>query len=228
MTVAENIAIIQTNIEESCKRVGRNSKDITVIAVTKYVTIERARSVIDAGVENLAENRMEGLQEKTDAITNPLINWHFIGTLQTKKVRKVVDSIDYLHALDRLSLASELNKRTNKTIPCFIQVNVSGEETKHGLAPDEVLDFVIALQEYENVEVIGLMTMAPHVEDQAVIRQCFRSLRLLRDKITNKQLPHAPCRYLSMGMSNDYQIAIEEGATHIRIGSNLVGSTESR
>jgi uncharacterized pyridoxal phosphate-containing UPF0001 family protein len=123
-----------------------------------------------------------------------------------------------------MSLAKEINKRAAKPVDCFVQVNVSGEETKHGLAPDETLPFIKELKEFENIRVAGLMTMAPHIDDENRLRGIFRQLASLRENVKAEQLDYAPCDGLSMGMSNDYQIAVEEGATHIRIGTDLVGS----
>ncbi|GAA0299307.1 hypothetical protein GGQ92_000135 [Gracilibacillus halotolerans] len=226
MSVAKNYQEIQQHIENACNKVGRDKEDITVIAVTKYATIETAQEAVAAGVRHLGENRLEGFQEKKDALGND-VSWHFIGTLQSRKVKDLIHDIDILHSLDRKSLAKEIHKRAEETVPCFVQVNVSGEESKHGLAIDEVKPFIESLSNYDKVKVIGLMTMAPHTDDEEVLRQTFRSLRRMRDEIMDLQLPHAPCQYLSMGMSNDYQIAIEEGATHIRVGSKLVGSYQS-
>ncbi|WP_010649450.1 YggS family pyridoxal phosphate-dependent enzyme [Oceanobacillus massiliensis] len=223
MKVAANLNVIQEKIGQACERSGRNPEDITVIGVTKYVTIERTKEAIDAGIKNLGENRNEGLLEKYLHFGNQAI-WHFIGTLQTRKVKDVIDKIDVLHSLDRISLAKELNKRADSPVDCFIQVNVSGEESKHGMDPEEVIPFIEQVQTYEHIHIIGLMTMAPHIEDPERIRTVFRNLAELRDTVKSKKLSYAPCEYLSMGMSNDYEIAIEEGATHIRIGSKLVGS----
>src|SRR5690606_13849329 len=131
--------------------------------------------------------------------------------------------VDYIHSLDRLSLAKEINKRANKTINCFVQVNVSGEESKHGLSPEDTIPFIESLQQYSNIRVIGLMTMAPHTKDEMILRSCFKNLRQLQKDIQLLSLNNAPCRELAMGMSNDYEIAIEEGATYIRIGTALVG-----
>ncbi|WP_117169789.1 YggS family pyridoxal phosphate-dependent enzyme [Paraliobacillus sediminis] len=227
MNVEQNLKKIENNIAEVCTRVNRNPEEITIIGVTKYVTIERTEEAFQAGIVDLAENRLEGLLEKQEHLSQEQINWHFIGTLQSRKVKSVIGSIDYLHSLDRLSLAKEINKRTDEVLPCFVQVNVSGEESKQGLDRKDVPDFITALEAYPAIKVIGLMTMAPHVEDEQELRNTFRSLRELRDDMKQKQWAHAPCTYLSMGMSNDYQLAIEEGATHIRIGSNLVGTTET-
>lgn len=226
MTVAARLKDINKQIETACQKVNRRMEDITLIAVTKYATIETAQEAIAAGIRDLGENRLEGFREKYAAIGDK-VNWHFIGTLQSRKVKDLINDIDVLHSLDRKSLAKEINKRAEKTIPCFVQVNVSGEETKHGLANNEVRPFIESLSAYEKIKVIGLMTMAPHTDDEQILRQTFRQLRALRDEIQALKLTHAPCEYLSMGMSNDYGIAIEEGATHIRIGSQLVGSYQS-
>jgi pyridoxal phosphate enzyme (YggS family) len=223
MDVKTNLKLIQDNIEQSCEKVNRNSEEITVIAVTKYVTIERAEETIEAGVTNLGENRQEAFLEKYEQIQDKA-KWHFIGTLQTRKVRDMIDKVEAIHSLDRMSLAKEINKRTSRPIDCFVQVNVSGEETKHGLSPGDVVPFIRDTAGLENVRIVGLMTMAPHIEDEQQLRANFRKLAGLRDEVMAGKLSHAPCEYLSMGMSNDFRIAIEEGATHIRIGSKLVGS----
>jgi len=221
MDVETKFQAIDNNIRQACERSNRNPEEITLIAVTKYVTIERTIETVQAGIENLGENRMEGFLEKYDAVQD--VTWHFIGTLQSRKVKEVIDKVDQFHSLDRKSLAKEINKRRDIPLDCFVQVNVSGEESKHGLSLENVLPFIHDMASYENIRIVGLMTMAPHVEDEETIRTVFRKLRELRDTIQEKKWEHAPCEYLSMGMSNDYEIAIEEGATHIRIGTQLVG-----
>src|SRR5699024_1554895 len=135
----------------------------------------------------------------------------------------IIGKVKMIHSLERESVARQINNRSEEIVPCFIQVNVSGEDSKHGLEPEDVADFIDQLKQYDKVKIVGLMTMAPHVEDENEVRKIFKQLATLRDDIKAKQLSHAPCDYLSMGMSNDYEIAIEEGATHIRIGSILVG-----
>ncbi|WP_182199083.1 YggS family pyridoxal phosphate-dependent enzyme [Paraliobacillus salinarum] len=223
MKVQANLKEIQKNISEACAKAGRDPKEVTIIGVTKYVSVERADEAVEAGVNHLGENRIEGLKEKSNELSSKDVIWHFIGSLQSKKVKHVVNEFDFLHSLDRLSLAKEINKRAEQPVSCFIQVNTSGEASKHGLAPTEVIDFVQKLQEYPQIQIIGLMTMAPLTDDEAALRDTFRQLRLLRDNVQDLKLSYAPCSELSMGMSNDYGIAIEEGATYIRIGSNLVG-----
>ncbi|GGN49349.1 YggS family pyridoxal phosphate-dependent enzyme [Oceanobacillus indicireducens] len=222
MVVATNLEEITNHIAAACERSNRKKEDISLIAVTKYVTIERNKELVAAGIKDFGENRTEGFLEKYEAVGEDA-NWHFIGTLQSRKVKDIIDKVDMIHSLDRISLAKEINKRATEPIDCFVQVNVSEEETKHGLKVEEVEDFIKEIEKYDKVRVVGLMTMAPHVEDRELIRRVFRELATLRDTIRDKKYAHAPCHYLSMGMSNDYEIAIEEGATHIRIGSKLVG-----
>ncbi|GEN44832.1 YggS family pyridoxal phosphate-dependent enzyme [Alkalibacillus haloalkaliphilus] len=222
MSVSERYQLIQDEIKQVCKRVKRNPDDIEIIAVTKYVSNETAQEAIDAGVQHLGENRLEGFMEKYESI-GQAANFHFIGTLQSRKVKDLIDYVDSIHSLDRKSLAKEINKRASREVSCFVQVNTSDEESKHGIKPEEVVPFIESLANYPNVKVVGLMTMAPLTDDEQYIRQCFRKLREVSDEVQRHQFSYAPCDQLSMGMSNDYQIAIEEGATHIRIGSKLVG-----
>ncbi|MCC3722329.1 YggS family pyridoxal phosphate-dependent enzyme [Staphylococcus haemolyticus] len=221
MDVKQNLRNIESEIQSHFK----NSEASTlpnVIAVTKYVTIDRAKEAYDVGLRHFGENRLEGFLEKKSALPND-VTMHFIGSLQSRKVKEVINEIDYLHALDRLSLAKEINKRADHEIACFIQVNVSGEESKHGIALNEVNHFIEQIQQYDKIKIVGLMTMAPYTEDTAYIRQLFKQLRVKRDEIKDLNLVYAPCHYLSMGMSNDYAIAVEEGASFIRIGTKLVG-----
>lgn len=220
--VHNNLINIQKHIEEACVRSNRNFDDVTLIAVTKEVSVERTEEVIQNEILHLGENRPEGLKRKLEAISAN-VKWHYIGSLQTRKVKSVINEIDYLHSLDRKSLAEEIEKRADNVKNCFVQVNVSEEQSKHGLSMEETELFIDTLKDYSHIRVVGLMTMAPNTEDKALIRNVFRSLKELQLRIAAKQLPHAPCKELSMGMSGDYEIAIEEGATFIRIGTALVG-----
>ena len=221
MNVRENFETITREISETCKKVGRNADEVKLIAVTKYVTDARVEEAIEAGITDFAENRPQNYVERKGKYSNK--SWHLIGSLQTRKVRDVINEVDYFHALDRDSLAKEIEKRADKEIKCFVQVNVSGEESKHGLTSEEAINFIKLLEHYSKIKVVGLMTMAPFVEDEEILRNCFRRLRQLRDEVKGLNLAYAPCEFLSMGMSNDYKIAIEEGATHIRVGTALVG-----
>ena len=221
MNVRENFETITREIVETCKQVGRNADEVKLIAVTKYVTDTRVEEALEAGIADFAENRTQNYVERKSKYSDK--TWHLIGSLQTRKVRDVINEVDYFHALDRDSLAKEIEKRAEKEIKCFVQVNVSGEESKHGLTSEEAIDFIKSLEQYSKIKVVGLMTMAPFVEDEEILRNCFRRLRHLRDEVKALNLSYAPCEFLSMGMSNDYKIAIEEGATHIRVGTALVG-----
>ncbi|WP_423801644.1 YggS family pyridoxal phosphate-dependent enzyme [Neobacillus sp. SAB-20_R2A] len=222
MRVAAKYELIRQQINEACEKTGRKPDEVTIIAVTKYVSTQRAQEALDAGIQHLGENRDEGMLEKWEVLKDKPI-WHFIGTLQTRKVKNIIDKVEYIHSLDRLSLAQEINKRANSKVKCLVQVNVAEEDSKHGLAVEEVIDFIKSLGSLENIIVAGLMTMAPLTDDEEVLRDCFQKLRELRTQVQSCHLDYAPCSELSMGMSNDFAIAIEEGATMVRIGTALVG-----
>lgn len=223
LTIKENLNEIKGKIETACKNSNRNPDEITIVAVTKYVSETTAKSVLEAGIKHLGENRDQPFLSKYEAIGTEA-TWHFIGSLQSRKVKNIINKVDYIHSLDRLSLAKEINKRTDKPIKCFVQVNVSGEEQKHGLSANEVLPFIKELQQFEKIIVVGLMTMAPHTDDEQLIRSVFKRLKEIQEEAMDLNLANAPCNELSMGMSNDFTIAVEEGATFIRLGSSLVGS----
>lgn len=222
MTVKEHLTSIQHEINLACQRANRNSSSVRIIAVTKYVSDERAKEALASGIVHIGENRTEEGLRKWEVLKGEG-TWHFIGSLQSRKVKEMIDKFDYIHSLDRISLAKEIQKRAKSTVKCFVQVNVSGEESKHGIQPEEVLQFVVALKDFPKIEVVGLMTMAPYVENAEETRPYFRKLNELKKEVQALQLNYAPCTELSMGMSNDYQVAIEEGATFIRLGTSLVG-----
>ncbi|MGE8079288.1 YggS family pyridoxal phosphate-dependent enzyme [Peribacillus loiseleuriae] len=222
MRVADNKTIIDEKINAACQKSGRNRNEITIVAVTKYVSVERANEAIEAGLYHLGENRDEGLLNKY-AVLGAKPIWHYIGSLQTRKVKNIIDKVEYIHSLDRISLAEEIEKRATKPIKCLVQVNVLGEESKHGITPLETLSFIRNLESFSNIQIAGLMTMAPLTEDENKLRACFKKLKELQKEVQAANMTHAPCMELSMGMSNDYTIAIEEGATMIRVGTALVG-----
>lgn len=227
MNLEQRIAQVEERIRSACLRSGRPREDVRLIAVTKYVSLETTRRLMELGCSHIGENRWQDAAGKWEAL-NGAGTWHFLGTLQTNKVKYVVGKFAYIHSLDRLSLAREIEKRAAQRgiqVDCFIQVNVSGEETKHGIAPDELTAFARELANFDHVRVIGLMTMAPHVEDPELTRPVFRELRRLRDDLNERGIFKEAVPHLSMGMSNDFEIAIEEGATWIRLGSVLTGTT---
>lgn len=219
--IENNLEVIQHHIEQAKQR-ANTQQQVNIIAITKQVDVARTEEAIAAGILHLGENRPEGLENKLQAIDSK-VSWHYIGSLQTRKVKQVIDRIDYLHSLDRLSLAQEIEKRATKTVKCFVQVNVSGEDSKHGLTNEQAVEFIKQLEQFSKIEVVGLMTMAPFTEDDTVIRNVFKQLKQLQQQVTELSIPNVPCTELSMGMSNDYEIAVEEGATFVRIGTALVG-----
>jgi PLP dependent protein len=220
-TIIENLSQIQQEISKA-KQKSPYNQDVQIIAVTKSVSNERTVEAFEADIVHLGENRPEGLMQKVEVLGQKPI-WHYIGTLQTRKVKQVLPYVDYIHSLDRLSLAEEINKRAEQVVKCFVQVNVTKEDSKHGLDMEEVGAFIDDLKAFPNVQVVGLMTMAPFTEDEQVLRNTFKLLKQLQLEIQQKNEAHAPCTELSMGMSNDFTIAIEEGATFVRIGTALVG-----
>lgn len=221
MSILDNVQEVTKRMKQASEK-SSSEKQVQLIGVTKSVSSQVASELLAAGVTHLGENRPDGLLEKQAELGRTACTWHFIGTLQTRKVRQIIDAIDVLHSLDRLHLAEEINKRTDRIINCFIQVNVSGEESKQGIAPEDVPSFLHEIGQYPAIRVIGLMTMAPLTEDTTRIREVFRSLKTLQEEVKAKKLSYAPCTELSMGMSSDFEIAIEEGATFVRIGTTLV------
>jgi pyridoxal phosphate enzyme (YggS family) len=225
VSLQERTQDVERRVTEACLRSGRQREEVQIIAVTKYVSLEAAGEVIRSGLTQIGENRWQDAQLKWEAY-NKAASWHFIGHLQTNKVRDVIGKFHYIHSLDRLSLAIELHKKALSLgiqVYCFIQLNVSGEETKYGLAPEHLFTFAEQLRELSNIQIIGLMTMAPYEADKESTRPVFSELRRLRDELNAKQIFPYNVSDLSMGMSNDFEVAIEEGATWVRLGSVLVG-----
>lgn len=223
--VEQNYQHICDNIRRACQRSGRSFDEVNVIAVTKYVSQETTKAALEAGIVHIGESRAQDGVPKWEALEGQGI-WHFIGHLQTNKVGVILGKYQYVHSLDRLSLAKELEKKGKQegvVTQCMVQVNISGEESKFGLTPNEVLPFLRQIESFQNIELAGLMTMAPYVENPEETRWIFRALRELRDELQTYHFGNAPLSHLSMGMSNDYEIAVEEGATFVRIGTSLVG-----
>ncbi|MGN9163998.1 YggS family pyridoxal phosphate-dependent enzyme [Tissierellaceae bacterium HCP3S3_D8] len=216
---------MEENIQRSLDKVGRGDDKVHLIAVTKTVDVDKIKEAIDLGVKNIGENKVQELERKIEAIGNN-VNYHMIGHLQTNKVKNIIDKVSLVHSLDRMSLAKELTKRakmSNITIDALIQVNVSEEETKFGLSVEEVLPFIEDIQSFEHINIRGLMTMAPHTDDETVLRKVFRGLYNLKEDIQNRNYNNVNMDYLSMGMTNDYRIAIEEGSNMIRVGTGIFG-----
>lgn len=212
--------MIRDRYEQLNREIGDRA---TLIAVTKYHSVQDTLAAYEAGVRHFGENRIEGFLEKREALPQDA-EVHFIGTLQSRKVKDVIDHLNYVHSLDRVSVAKKIEQYSSHTVKCFIQVNISGEASKHGLSPEEVPGFLEDIRKYSKVSVIGLMTMAPHTEDEAAVSKVFEQLAALRDFLKETNSGNIHVDELSMGMSNDYHIALRHGATYVRIGSKLMGS----
>lgn len=194
--------------------------NVTLVAATKYLSAEEMKDFLKAGINNFGENRVEAFLEKYEALKGEDVHWHFIGHLQRNKALKVIDKIEYLHSLDSLELAELINNKSNKPLNCFVEVSINLEETKNGVPFYEAKDFIKELQKYPKINLVGLMMMAVKNSDDMSLKNQFHNLAKLRDEIEKELQIKIP--YLSMGMSDDYKEAIEEGATHIRLGRILL------
>lgn len=223
----DNYLHVLENVEKIAKGVGRNPKDITTIAVSKTQPIERILEVYREGGRNFGENRVPEALEK-QVIAPEDIHWHFIGNLQKNKVPKVVGRFVLIHSVDSFDLAkkiSEVGEREGIVTPILLQVNTSGELSKHGLSPEEWEKEIEGLQKLSHVKIEGLMTMAPFTDDTGIIRKTFSKLRTFKETLLKQIDNKKDFRHLSMGMSHDYPIAIEEGATLLRIGTEIFGKS---
>ncbi len=221
--IVQNIEKVRENIAKACRKAGRDPKEVTLIAVTKTVSAETAMIAVDAGVCDIGENRVQEYRDKRDKIQRE-INLHFIGQLQRNKVKYIVSDVSYIHSLDRLSLAEEISARAQKagrTVNVLVEVGFDHSGERGGVLPEQLHEFVYQLQEYPNLNVCGLMCVAPLGYDEEKTRGVFRTMRDMRDAFQKEGL-HMP--HLSMGMSGDYQIAVEEGATFVRIGTTIFGA----
>ena len=225
MSIKDNIASIKQNIKEIEEKCHRED-EVNLMAVSKTVDVDKVLEAIDAGITDIGENKPQELSRKYEIIGDK-VRYHLIGTLQTNKVKYIIDKAYMIHSLDRISLCEEIQKRAekiDKVIKCLVQVNISKEESKHGLEEEQVVDFIKQVsKDYKNIHIQGLMTMAPFVDDEKEIRKVFSKLKKLSVEISNLNLPNVEMDTLSMGMSHDYKIAIEEGATIIRVGTSIFG-----
>jgi hypothetical protein len=222
--IAENLAQVQQRITAACNRAGRSHEEVQLVAVGKKFTSEVIREAADCGLTLFGENRVQEAKAKIPDCPGHL-RWHFIGNLQTNKCRDAIMLFDMLHAVDSLPLAEELNKRCNhaaKVMPVLLEVNVSGEGSKHGFTPQSAVESVEAFPNFPQLELHGLMTMAPFSRQPENSRPYFQKLREVKSTCEDKL--GAPLPELSMGMSGDFEVAIEEGATLIRIGTTLFGA----
>lgn len=224
--IAENLANVRQRIEDSARKAGRDPKEITLVCVTKGADINQIREALSLGITDIGENRVNEALSKYENLGKlpDSLRWHMIGHLQTNKVRKCLKVSGIIHSLDSLRLAAELDRhagREDKRIDSFVEVNVSGESGKYGISPADAYGFVKEASLLPNLRIIGLMTMAPFADNPDDARPYFRQLRALRDELLKKNIPNTDIKELSMGMTQDFETAVEEGATFVRIGTAI-------
>lgn len=224
-TVKDNLETINKKIKEAALKVNRDPQEIKLVAVTKTATLEQIKEAINEGVKIIGENKVQEAKGKYQVLTTE-VKWHLIGHLQTNKVKYAVEIFDLIHSVDSIKLAKEIDKRSvqfKKTIDVLIEVNISGEETKYGYNPEKVEAFLKEISEFSGIRVRGLMTIAPISKNKEEVRPYFRRLRELSERIRDKNIKNIKIDYLSMGMTDDFEIAIEEGANMVRIGRGIFG-----
>jgi pyridoxal phosphate enzyme (YggS family) len=227
-TISQSLQRVRTTMAEAALRAGRRAEDVALVAVTKYRSLAEIDELIAAGQSVMGENRVQELTQKIEHYAAEAIEWHLIGHLQTNKVKKVVGRCALIHGVESLRLAEALQReaeRTGTTVNILLQVNVSGEESKFGLSPDKLAGIVQGLRAYDLVRCRGLMTMAPWEAEAEETRPVFRGLREMRDHLRDEAHEHLDLHHLSMGMTNDFEVAIEEGATLVRVGTALFEAT---
>lgn len=219
MSLAKNKQKVFSEVQKAVQKAGRKPDSVKVIAVTKYVDCHTAKELVATGVRHIGENRVDQFLEKYQALKDQDLTWHLIGTLQRRKVKEVINFVDYFHALDSLKLAQEINKRADHVINCFLQVNISGEKTKHGIAPSEIVALLPELEQLPHIRIVGLMTMAPIDANEAQLHEIFEQAHQLQQKLKAQNRSNMPFTELSLGMSRDFKIAIQDGSTFVRIGT---------
>ncbi|NBH72500.1 YggS family pyridoxal phosphate-dependent enzyme [Clostridiaceae bacterium] len=224
-TILANLEQVHTNIRSACDRSGRDAKEVTLIAVSKTKPLQALQAAYDCGERHFGENKVQEILQKAPMLPDDL-HFHMIGHLQRNKVRQVLPYVTMIHSVDSLRLASEIQKeaeRIDKVIDILLEVNVAKEESKFGFTADEVLDAISQICRFPNIKVCGLMTIAPFVENSEQNRPVFQKLFQLYVDIKHKNIDNTNMSVLSMGMTGDYQVAIEEGATMIRVGTGIFG-----
>lgn len=221
----ENYSHVLEEVKKSCKKADRSEDSVTLIAVSKTKPVEMIREAIEYGIIDFGENKVQEMCNKMEVIPEKL-NWHLIGHLQTNKVKYIVDKAYLIHSVDSIKLASTINELAQKKgVVCniLVEVNVAGEESKFGIKPSECESFIREISRYKNIKVRGLMTIAPFVENPEDNRVYFASLKKLLVDINRKNIDNVSMDVLSMGMTNDYEVAVEEGATLVRVGTGIFG-----
>ncbi len=226
--IKENLKEINERIKNAAAVSGRKVEEILLLGVTKTVDIDRIRVLMECGVKSLGENRVQELLSKYDVIGSQA-KWHLIGSLQTNKVKYIIDKVELIHSVESVKLAEEIDKQAkkrNKVSDILVEVNIAGESSKHGVEPDDVNKFIDEISRFDNICIKGIMTVAPFVENPQENRKYFEKMRKLFIDNKGKNVDNINMTYLSMGMTNDYEVAIEEGANIVRIGTGIFGKRE--
>ncbi len=224
-SIQEAIAEVSGRIAAACKRVGRDPQEVTLIAVSKTMPVEAIREAMACGTVDFGENRPQELRDKQAEITEPL-RWHMIGSLQTNKLKYVIGKTTLIHSVDSVHLAEaieEMSAKKELVTEILLEINIAGEDSKHGIAPEELEPLVRAVSQLPHIKVRGLMTVAPYTENAEENRIYFRKMKQLMVDINSKNIDNIDMDVLSMGMTGDYEIAIEEGATLVRVGTGIFG-----
>ena len=228
MDLQENLQQVEANICKACENAGRKRSDVTLIAVSKTKPIEMLQTVYDLGPRDFGENKVQEMCEKMEVLPKD-IRWHMIGHLQTNKVKYIVGKTELIHSVDSLHLAKEIEKQAakqNVTVSILVEVNIAGEASKFGTSRDEAISLVEEIAKLDHIHIKGLMTIAPFVDDPEDNRQYFRDIKQLSVDIAQKNIDNVSMNVLSMGMTGDYTVAIEEGATMVRVGTGIFGERD--
>ena len=223
--IAENLKYVNERIQKSCLKAGRDEKEVTLIAVSKTKPVSDLMEAYQEGCREFGENKVQELVDKYEVMPKD-IHWHMIGHLQTNKVKYIVDKVTMIHSVDSIKLAREISKEAQKkqvTVSILIEVNVAGEESKFGVSMEEAEPLIREIALLDGIKICGLMTIAPYVEDEEKNRQYFADLKQLSVDIATKNIDNVNMNVLSMGMTGDYAVAIEEGATYVRVGTGIFG-----
>ena len=223
--IQQNIIDIEQRITAAAQKSGRKREDILLLAVSKTIDVPRIKQAVDCGLKELGENRVQEILEKYDTMGKDVC-WHLIGHLQTNKVKYIINKVKMIHSVESIKLAEEIDKRakqSNVIMDILVEVNIADEQSKFGVTPKETLSFIKNIAFLDNISVKGLMTVAPFVDNPEENRDCFRRMRQLLVDINAEKIDNVNMNVLSMGMSNDFEVAIEEGATIVRVGTNIFG-----
>lgn len=223
--IAENLKVVRENIRKACEISGRNPEEVTLIAVSKTKPVSMLKEAYEAGAVIFGENKVQEIQDKYDQMPTD-VHWHMIGHLQRNKVKYIVDKVEMIHSVDSVRLAETIEAeaaKKNLVVPILIEVNVAEEDSKFGVHTDQVSELISAVSRFPHIRIKGLMTIAPFVENPEENRSVFRKLKELSVDIAQKNIDNVDMNVLSMGMTGDYEVAVQEGATMVRVGTGIFG-----